>query len=111
MINFSKAFNQTLNQLGIPAKAVAAQSGVSEVIISRFRNGQQIKTETLSRLLECLSDEARNYFFSLVASEQVTSRINMEYWLETASDEEIEKMMLLITHKWTHVRQNRQIVA
>lgn len=98
-MDFSKAFNVTLNQFGISARSLAAQSGVSEVMISRFRNGHQVRTETLSRLLECFSAEQRDYFFSLVASDKITSRINMQYWVETATHEELQQTMLLIMQK------------
>lgn len=102
-MNFSLAFNLTLNHFGISAKQLAHQSGVSEVVISRFRNGQQTKTETLSRLLECLSVQQREYFFSIMArseNSQNKPEINMESWVESATAEELHQMLLLISHKF-----------
>lgn len=99
-MDFSLAFNLTLNQFGISAKQLAQQSGVSEVVISRFRNGHEVRTVTLSRLLECLSVQQREHFFGLVASSENKPRINMESWVESATVEELHQMMLLISHKF-----------
>ena len=99
-MNFSLAFNLTLNHFGISAKQLAQQSGVQEAVISRFRNGQQTKTETLSRLLECLTVPHREYFFSIAAQGENKPVINMEYWVESATVEELHQMMLLISHKF-----------
>ena len=101
-MDFSLAFNLTLNHFDISAKHLAQQSGVSEVVISRFRNGHQTKTETLSRLLECLPVHQREYFFSIVASGENSKNkpeINIECWIESATIEELHRTMLLISHK------------
>ncbi|AFZ11477.1 hypothetical protein Cri9333_0519 [Crinalium epipsammum PCC 9333] len=108
-MDFSLAFNLTVSQFGISAKDLAQRSGILESTISRFRNGHQIKTETLSRLLECLSVEQREYFLSALASGENTKnqrRSNIERWIETASIDELHHSLLLIGHKC--VKQNSQ---
>ena len=101
-MNFSLAFNLTLNQFDINAKHLAQQSGVQESVISRFRNGHQVKTETLSRLLECFSVHQRDYFFSVLASGEDSKnkmRSNVESWIEIATIDELHQTLLLIGHK------------
>ena len=101
-MDFSLAFNLTLNQFDISAKDLAQQSGVPEATISRFRNGHQIKTETLSRLLECLLIHQREYFFSIMAgSEDSHNKVRaiVTSWIETATIDELHQTMLLISHK------------
>jgi DNA-binding Xre family transcriptional regulator len=110
-MDISKAFNQTLERFCISGKWLAAQSGVSEVMISRLRNGKQVQTDTLGRLLDGLPNEPRQYFCSLLSGENLTNHIDIQYLIENATDEEIAKMMVLIAHKWRRVRQNTQIVA
>ena len=101
-MDFSLAFNLTLNHFGITARSLAEQSGINEVMISRFRNGHQIKTETLSRLLECLPVHQREYFFSIMAGSENSKnqiRSSVESWIEIATVEELRQTMLLISHK------------
>lgn len=108
-MNFSLAFNLTLNQFDISAKDLAQRSGILEPTISRFRNGHQIKTETLSRLLECLTVHQRDYFFSLLASTEDNKnkmKTIVASWIETATIDELHQTLFLISHKC--VNQNSQ---
>ncbi|MGB3207259.1 MAG: helix-turn-helix transcriptional regulator [Crinalium sp.] len=101
-MDFPLAFNLTLTQFDISAKHLAQKSGVPEATISRFRNGHQIKTETLSRLLECLTVHQRDYFFSLLATTEdshIKIRAIVTSWLETATLDELHQTLLLIGHK------------
>lgn len=66
-MKISAAFDKTLEKFDISGKALALQSGVSEQMISGFRNDkQQIKTDSLEKLLLALTPEARNYFSFLL---------------------------------------------
>ena len=108
-MDFSLAFNLTLNQFDISAKELAQKSGVTETVISRFRNGHQVRTETLSRLLECFSVHQRDYFFSVFASGEDSKnqmRSNAESWIEIATLDELHQTLLLISHKC--LKQNSQ---
>ncbi|MGB3206210.1 MAG: hypothetical protein WBB28_14570 [Crinalium sp.] len=101
-MDFSLAFNLTLNHFDISAKCLAEQSGVNRVVISRFRNGSEIRTVTLSKLLECFSVQQRDYFFSVLAGGENTEnkmRSNVESWIETATIDELHQTLLLIGHK------------
>lgn len=73
-MNISKTFDQTLNSCGISGKWLAERSGVSEVVISRFRRGRQVQTDTLGRLLVALPFEAQKYFFESLLGTNVKAR-------------------------------------
>jgi DNA-binding Xre family transcriptional regulator len=73
-MDISKTFDCTLNSYGISGKWLASQSGVSEVVISRFRNGKQVYTDTLGKLLVALPFEAQKYFFESLLGERVGVR-------------------------------------
>lgn len=73
-LKLSKAFDQTLKDFGITAKWLSEQSGVSEKLISLFRNDRQrVYSDSLEKLLEALPAEARRYFFELVCGYGVYS--------------------------------------
>lgn len=64
MMSFSQEFDQTLSHFGISARWIANESGVSEVIISKFRNGKkEVQTDTLSKLIGALPSEVQEYYF------------------------------------------------
>jgi transcriptional regulator with XRE-family HTH domain len=70
-MNFSDAFDQTLTHFSIKGKDIAAESGLTEAAVSRFRNGDQdIKASSLEKLLAALPVEAKQYlFFKLLVGE------------------------------------------
>lgn len=70
-MNFSDAFDQTLTHFSIKGKDIAAESGLTEAAVSRFRNGEQdIKASSLEKLLAALPAEAKQYlFFKLLVGE------------------------------------------
>ena len=70
-MNFADAFNETLIHFSIKGKDIAAESGLPEAAISRFRKGEQdIKASTLEKLLSALPTEAKQYlFFKLFVGE------------------------------------------
>jgi DNA-binding Xre family transcriptional regulator len=65
-MRFSEAFRETLFRYGISGKCLAEKSGVSERQISKFRNGDNLRTDTLEKLLEALPENAREYMMLLV---------------------------------------------
>jgi transcriptional regulator with XRE-family HTH domain len=61
--NFSRALDCTLNDYGISAKWLAERSGVSQQLISGFRNGKQrVYSDSLERILFALPAEAQQHF-------------------------------------------------
>lgn len=65
-MNHQKAFDEMMICYRLEARKLAATSGVSEVQISRLRNGKDLYAGTLMELLSAVPTEAREYFFSLV---------------------------------------------
>ena len=64
MVNFSEALDKALERYGISAKWLSEQSGVSQQMISQFRNGKQrIYSDSLKKLLTALPKEVKDYFF------------------------------------------------
>ena len=62
-MNISQAFDKTLKNFGINARRLSEQSGVSEKMISLFRNERQrIYSDSFEKLLDALPLEARLYF-------------------------------------------------
>lgn len=57
-----EAFDLTVKQFNLKAKELAAQSGVSESSISRYRKGEQsLSTDALDNLMAALPHQARQY--------------------------------------------------
>ena len=69
----SEAFDQSLKDFGISAKWLSQQSGVSEKMISGFRNSRQrIYSDSLEKLLKAMPAEVRWRFFELLLGEKLT---------------------------------------
>jgi DNA-binding Xre family transcriptional regulator len=62
-MNFSKAFDLTLKEFGLQGKTIAQNAGVREATVSNFRNGSEIRTDNLEKLIEALPPEAKQYLF------------------------------------------------
>ena len=64
-MKISQAFDQTLKNFGISAKELSEQSGVSEKMISLFRNDKQrIYSDSLEKLVNSLPLDARLFFLT-----------------------------------------------
>ena len=65
-MRFSEAFKETLFRFNLKGADIAAISGMTTAQISQFRQGKNIRTEGLERILAALPLDARKYLFSLV---------------------------------------------
>lgn len=65
-MNHQKAFDEMMIRYRLEARKLAGASGVSEVQISRLRNGKDLYAGTLLDLLSAVPTDAREYFLSLV---------------------------------------------
>lgn len=64
-MKISQAFDQTLKNFGISAKELSERSGVSEKMISLFRNDKQrIYSDSLEKLVNSLPLEAKLFFLA-----------------------------------------------
>lgn len=72
-LELSKAFDKTLKDFELSARWLSESSGVSEKMISQFRNSRQrIYSDTLEKLLEALPSEAKLRFLGLVIGVEIT---------------------------------------
>lgn len=95
-MNFNKAFDATLKNFGINAKQLAEQSGITPQSISEFRRGKKtIQTDSLEKLLGCLSFEAKVYYFSLLLSEKISA----EHLVAGMNNDEMSDVMMAIANK------------
>lgn len=72
-MRFSDAFRETLHRFDLKASDVAMQSGLTRSRLSQFRNGTNIRIDTLEKILDALPAEARMYMLKLVAEDPDTS--------------------------------------
>ena len=61
-MNFGLAFDETIKKYGLKGRAIAEAANVSPSIVSRFRSGKAINTDSLEKLLEVLESEPLEYF-------------------------------------------------
>jgi transcriptional regulator with XRE-family HTH domain len=62
-MNFSAAFDLTLKEFGLTGKSIATKAGLREATVSNFRNGGDIRKESLEKLIEALPADAKQYLF------------------------------------------------
>ena len=67
-MKFADAFRETMFRYNLTGNKLAAESGLTEMQISKFRNGGELRTDSLEKLLEALPIEAREYMMGLVLS-------------------------------------------
>jgi hypothetical protein len=113
MIDLGGSFDKTLNKFGISAAWLSRESGVSQQVISRFRNGKELQTDTLEKLLKPLPLEVKQYFFSQLLGQQFS--LNADLLIENLEDEDIlriwEPLSARMTQIFQEVRAHRYAVA
>jgi transcriptional regulator with XRE-family HTH domain len=74
-VKFSEAFRETLFRFNIRGDELAARSGVTATQISKFRNGGNLRIDSVEKLLDALPDEARDYLLLLVATKREAGHV------------------------------------
>jgi transcriptional regulator with XRE-family HTH domain len=74
-MKFSEAFRETLFRFDIRGDELAAASGVTATQISKFRNGGNLRIDSVEKLLDALPDEARSYLLLLVAQRREADHV------------------------------------
>ena len=92
-MDIGTAFDKTLNKYGISATWLGRESGVNPQMISRFRNGREVQTDTLDRLLEPLSLEVKQYFFSLLLDGCFKPKISAKELVNSLDSEELSELL------------------
>jgi len=86
----------------LSAKEVAEKSGVTEGVISKFRNSKKtVQTDTLDKLLNALDKEAKIYFFSLLVEEELDIKMIVSQ-MDAAT---LSELLLVIADK-IHPKKN-----
>lgn len=62
-MNFSNAFDLTLRKFGLTGKSLAISTGLREATVSNFRNGSDIRSDNLEKLIGALPPEAKQFLF------------------------------------------------
>ncbi len=74
-MRFSEAFRETLFRFGLKQADLAERSGLTPTQISKFRNGENLRIDSVERILAALPDEAREYMIFLVAQDRPAGHV------------------------------------
>ncbi len=94
-MDLGKSFDQTLKRFGISAAWLSRESGVNAQMISRFRNGKEVQTDTLEKLLAVLPFEMQQYFFSLLLGQ--SPKIEISEVILQMDQEQLSEALLAIS--------------
>ena len=117
-MNLSEAFDKSLRKFKITARWLSEKSGVSEKMISLFRNSRQrIYTDSLEKLIDAFPPEARLYFFSLLSEENSIIEDNESLsgkgkdWHSVFSDAtpaDLEEIFLAMADRWSQLKSKKK---
>jgi len=62
-------------RFGLTGTEVAERSGLTPTQISKFRNGENLRIDSVERILEALPGEAREYMILLVAQNREADHV------------------------------------
>lgn len=65
-MKFSHAFRATLDRYQIKGTDIAEATGLTPAQVSNFRNGKNLRIDTVERILAALKPEERRYLLDLV---------------------------------------------
>ncbi len=120
-MKISQAFDKTLKKFGINARLLSEQSGVSEKMISLFRNEKQrIYSDSFEKLLEALPLEARLYFLVQLSEDKLAvldqlseaDRIKAEWksLIFSASLADIETILRALADRYGELKARNEAV-
>lgn len=79
-MDFSQAFKMTLFRFDLNGSDIAERSGLTSAQISNFRNGKNLRIDSVERILKTLPEEARAYMLHLVGQDdQEGSESQLDY--------------------------------
>lgn len=76
-MRFSEAFSETLFRFGLKQNEIAEKSGLTPTQVGSFRKGQNLRSDSLERILAALPQDAREYMLLLVASDAEPGHIQL----------------------------------
>ncbi|MBD2019235.1 helix-turn-helix transcriptional regulator [Leptolyngbya sp. FACHB-36] len=66
-MKFSEAFRETVFRFKLSGAEIAERSGLTTAQISQFRNGKNLRIDSVEKILNALTLEQRQYLLMLVA--------------------------------------------
>ncbi len=72
-MRFFEAFQETMFRFKLKGADLAERSGLTPTQVSDFRNGKNLRIDSVEKLLKAMPEEARLYMLQLVASEDTSS--------------------------------------
>jgi transcriptional regulator with XRE-family HTH domain len=101
-----KFFGEMLDRYSINAKQLAETAGVSETMVSRFRNGKtDLSAAKLMALLENVPHEAREWYLSQLLG--VSLKTSLRSLVLSASPQEKAEVLNLIAN-WVESRNSTE---
>ncbi len=98
-MDIGQCFDQTLNKYGISAAWLSRESGVNQVMISKFRNGKTVQTNTLGKLLQPLPLEVKQYFFSLVCGDSYIQPVNIDQLVNSLDSDQVSHLLAALSER------------
>jgi transcriptional regulator with XRE-family HTH domain len=74
-MKFSEAFRETMFRFELTGTEIAARSGLTPTQISKFRKGENLRIDSVERILEALPLEAREYMMLLVLQQREADHV------------------------------------
>ncbi|TFI50807.1 hypothetical protein BLD44_029465 [Mastigocladus laminosus UU774] len=106
MVTFCKALNDTMTAYGIKGAWLAQKTGLTEQTISNFRVGRnQIKSDSLEKLISALPPDARDYFFQQL---NPVNRDLKSLILRASNDEKAEILRIMAASLASAVKTDNQ---
>jgi transcriptional regulator with XRE-family HTH domain len=103
-----KFFSEMLDRYSINAKQLAETAGVSETMVSRFRNGKtDLSAAKLMALLENVSPAAREWYLSQLLG--VSLKTSLRALVLSASPQEKAEVLKLIAGWMVETRNRDEI--
>jgi transcriptional regulator with XRE-family HTH domain len=69
MRSFSEAFKETMFRFNLSGSEIAEKSGLTPSQISNFRNGHNLRVDSVEKLLAAMPVDARKYLVLMVIEE------------------------------------------
>ncbi|MDX2215257.1 MAG: helix-turn-helix transcriptional regulator [Oculatellaceae cyanobacterium bins.114] len=74
-MRFSDAFRETLFRFSLKGSDLAAKSGLTTTQISKFRRGENLRIDSVEKILDALPVEAREYMLMLVLQQPEVNHV------------------------------------
>lgn len=74
-MKFSEAFRETMFRFELTGAEVAQKSGLTPTQVSKFRNGENLRIDSVEKILEVLPEEAKEYMMLLVLQQREADHV------------------------------------